>query len=156
MPGTDERDDLRTRNFVMQAYEQILGKPSTVDKYKPKMTFATLQRENNEWANRNFGPGNGDNRAIHSFLGVVEEAGELAHALLKQYQGIRGTYKEHEEAAKDAVGDLVIYLADLCSRKGWSFQDIVEETWAQVKMRDWVQNKGTGVAQTSSGTSSES
>jgi NTP pyrophosphatase (non-canonical NTP hydrolase) len=111
------------------------------------LTFKTLQDEVAEWttsnfANTKFGP-RGD---IHPFMGVVEEVGELSHALLKSEQGIRGTQEEHEAAAKDAVGDIYVYLADLCGRKGWDSQAIIEEVWAKVvQKRNWNANPQTGV-----------
>src|SRR4051812_30609457 len=52
------------------------------------------------------------------FKGMVEELGELAHADLKMEQGIRGNVEEHQLAAKDAVGDLLVYMADYCNMKG--------------------------------------
>jgi hypothetical protein len=49
-----------------------------------------------------------------------------------------------ESEAKDAVGDVVIYLMDLCTRRGWDFQRIVEQTCEQVFERDWVQYPENG------------
>lgn len=46
-------------------------------------------------------------------------------------------YDESPERAKDAVGDITVYLADLCSRKGWSYDEIVESVLAEVLARDW-------------------
>ena len=108
----------------------------------PDLTFRQLQIENGHWAIKNFGA---ENRPERSLLGVVEEVGELAHAVLKSIQGIRGSSEEHSAAARDAVGDIIIYLADFCSRSGYDLQEIVEETWDQVKARDWTKKKGDGV-----------
>lgn len=93
-----------------------------------------LQADHKEWSTRNFP--NAD--PIDAVLGVAEEVGELCHAILKQRQGIRGTKEEHEAKAKDAVGDIVIFLLDVCNRRGWSFAEIVAETWAEVRKRDWT------------------
>lgn len=178
------------------------------------MKIRDFQAEQKEWTERNFGVGPAD----HPLLGIIEELGELSHAVLKAAQGIRGNVTKHEEAAKDAVGDLVIYLADyatktnvalgdltaettfegfqqhdsfrldgtpvellpriaktlgkvaeahmandwtmisvglgallqeiatFCRVKGWSLDDIVTETWAEVSKRDWTKNKETGQA----------
>jgi len=38
-------------------------------------------------------------------MGLVEEVGELAHAHLKNEQGIRGTPEEHVQAKVDAIGE---------------------------------------------------
>jgi NTP pyrophosphatase (non-canonical NTP hydrolase) len=92
-----------------------------------------IQTEQAEWSRRNF-----DNRKPHQpILGASEEVGELAHAYLKMEQGIRGTKEEHVAAMKDAVGDCVIFLMDLCNQMGWNFEEIVGGTWDQVKKRDW-------------------
>ena len=62
--------------------------------------------------------------------------GELAHAHLKEEQGIR-TGENHIALAKDSIGDIIIFLADYCSARGFDLQEIIEETWAEVKQRDW-------------------
>lgn len=73
--------------------------------------WKTLVEERDEWVAKNFP----DSYKTDSLLGVVEELGELAHAHLKSKQGIRGTKAEHDEAAKDAIGDLVVYLLGVIS-----------------------------------------
>lgn len=80
----------------------------------------------------------------HPLLGIVEEVGELAHAHLKQAQGIRGTAAEHTVKKKDAVGDVLVYLADYCSREGFNMQRILEDVWSEVMERDWADNPATG------------
>jgi len=104
------------------------------------MTIGHLQYEHRQWLNHNFGPG--DNQAyVWQFVGITEEVGELAHALLKQHQGIRGTDDEHTAAARDAVGDIFIFLMGFCSRMGFDLEEVIEETWAEVKLRDWTKGK---------------
>lgn len=76
----------------------------------------------------------------------MEELGELCHAHLKQEQGIRGTAAQHEAKAKDAIGDILIYLADYTAGRGWDLQAIVEDTWAEVSRRDWRANPADGKA----------
>lgn len=83
--------------------------------------------------------------AVLQALGVAEESGELAHAILKMEQGIRGTRKEHLEAAADAVGDIVIYLTGVCSALGINIGTAVSEAWEQVEKRDWSKNKKDGL-----------
>jgi NTP pyrophosphatase (non-canonical NTP hydrolase) len=73
----------------------------------------------------------------------MEELGELAHAHLKQEQGIRSN-EDHDAAARDAIGDVVIYLMDYCSVRGWDFSDCVSEAWGDVSERDWIANPATG------------
>lgn len=94
-----------------------------------------LQEEQKPWVLHNFG-----NRPTWMpLLGAVEELGELAHAHLKEAQGIR-TNENHIENAKDAIADIIIYLADYCSSRGFDFQEIVQSTWDKVKQRDWKKN----------------
>jgi NTP pyrophosphatase (non-canonical NTP hydrolase) len=105
------------------------------------MNFAEMQHRCREWEQRQpFG------RAPwwHRLFGIVEEVGELAHAFLKQEQGIRGTRGEHEENGKDAIGDILIFLANLCSARGWDLQEIVEQTVEKVTRRDWATDPQKG------------
>lgn len=81
---------------------------------------------------------------FHSLAGMTEELGELAHALLKTSQGIRGSEEEHDAAGQDAVGDLIIYCAGLCNKKGWNMQSCVYRAWIIVGQRDWTKNKVDG------------
>jgi NTP pyrophosphatase (non-canonical NTP hydrolase) len=93
-----------------------------------------LQLQLHTWRMRNF-PGVS---ARDQLLGAVEEIGELAHADLKGRQSIRGSVEEHEEEAKDAVADTIIYLMGYCSVRGWDLSSILEETATEVMKRDWI------------------
>ena len=97
------------------------------------MSFKQIQLEQDEWSKRNFS----NKKPYQPILGASEEVGELAHAFLKMEQGIRGTREEHLAHMKDAVGDCVIFLMDLCNQMGWDFEGVVHETWNHVKTRDW-------------------
>ncbi len=100
------------------------------------MEIKQLQKEQAKWSQRNFG----EQPAYRPLLGVGEEVGELNHAHLKMEQGIRGSRAEHIAAAKDAVGDIVIYLADYCTRMGFDLEACVSLAWDEVKERDWKMN----------------
>lgn len=97
------------------------------------MTFGCLQERAHAWQVKNFG----EQPAGRILLGVVEEVGELSHAQLKMEQGIRGSAIEHDAAGRDAVGDILIYLANYCAAKGWNMQAVIEEVWKTVEKRDW-------------------
>jgi len=100
------------------------------------MTLNELQEEQWEWTEKNF-----ENQpAYHPVYGVVEEVGELCHALLKGEQGIRGNAELHIEEAKDAVGDIMIYLAGVCTHYGFNMQECLDNAWREVKERDWKKN----------------
>lgn len=98
----------------------------------------TIQDEQCEWALSNFGTRDPVEHSDHALFGIMEELGELAHAHLKSKQGIRGTPEELEIEAKDAVGDVLIFMLDYCTARGWDMQTILEETWQQVSQRDWI------------------
>lgn len=92
-----------------------------------------MQAEQKEWSERNFK----NKKPYQPVLGAAEEIGELAHAYLKMEQGIRGDKERHEAAMKDAVADCVIFLMDFCNQQGWDFESLLDQTWKQVKQRDW-------------------
>lgn len=92
-----------------------------------------LQNEIKAWTEKNFP----DATAEEQFIGVVEEVGELAHAILKLKQGIRGTEQQLIEEEHDAIGDIAIYLINYCERRGYDFEKILAVTWEQVQSRDW-------------------
>lgn len=82
------------------------------------MDWKLLQEEQREWSLQNFGPHSPDQPQ----LGMIEEIGELAHAHLKQLQGIRGTPEEHYASKVDAIADTMIFLADFCTCKDWDLE----------------------------------
>ena len=94
-----------------------------------------IQTTMREWWAKNFPDAVSD----EAFLGVVEEVGELSHAELKHRQGIRGMDdpSKFEAAAKDAVGDILIFLNHYVELKGWDMEEIVRTTVAEVLPRDW-------------------
>lgn len=98
------------------------------------ITLTRLQEEVYVWSHHNFPKAEpGD-----PLLGMIEELGELAHAFLKAKQGIRGTPEKHHADMEDAIGDLLIYMADFCGRNNIDLQRVLEDIWDDVGMRDWV------------------
>ena len=75
---------------------------------------------------------------------VGASIGKISHSFLKMHQGIRGTTEQHMADISDAVGDIIIYLAHFCTMNGIDMQKAVENTWAEVSQRDWVNHKGNG------------
>lgn len=110
------------------------------DDYRSPMD--AIQADHFEWTKKNFP----EQEAFDCFMGVVEEVGELAHADLKKKQGIRGDAEGHDAEARDAVGDIMIYLMGYCSKREWVMSEILEETWEKVvSKRDWVEYPGNGI-----------
>ena len=73
------------------------------------MDFKTIQKKQNKWQKINFP----NTKNYQPLLGVVEEVGELSHSHLKMEQGIRGSEEGHIAKIKDAIGDIVIFLAGI-------------------------------------------
>ena len=99
-----------------------------------------LQAEHKEWAEKNFP----NAESWQSLVGIMEELGELSHAHLKDSQGIRIT-EDHVEKAKDSLGDIVIFMAGYCTLRGFDFDQIIRDTWKEVKNRDWKKHPESGV-----------
>jgi|ERR1035437_5371297 NTP pyrophosphatase (non-canonical NTP hydrolase) len=104
------------------------------------------QAEIGEWSNRNFGnvPNSQIPYRISSFLGMVEEVGEIAHSLLKLTQGIRGSQEKHVADIEDGIADLLVFTLDFCSRNNMDAESLLERVWAKVKLRDWTKDKLKG------------
>lgn len=100
-------------------------------------TLREIQNDQSYWLAKNF-PEFGSQKAYQALLGVMEEVGELSHAHLKGEQGIRGTSEELDEQAKDAVGDITLFLSAYCIARGWDYQQIIEEVWGRVSKRDFI------------------
>ena len=105
------------------------------------LSLKDLQEQHAEWLSHNFP----DQQPHDGLLGLTEEVGELAHAHLKYYQGIRGIGQvQYLLEAGDAIGDIVIYLASYCNTNGFNLQEEVEKAWGQVSQRDWINNPESG------------
>lgn len=83
--------------------------------------LGAFQAEVGPWARENFGPEYPGERLLK---GLREEFGELNRSVLKIEQGIEDSEKYAdrddigEEAEIDAVGDMLVYLADMAERLG--------------------------------------
>lgn len=80
-----------------------------------ELDWDKLVEERNAWVAHNFPNAR---TPLDSVLGCIEEVGELTHAHLKQAQSIRGTDEQHVADAKDAIGDLTVYLLGVMSFHG--------------------------------------
>lgn len=80
-----------------------------------------IQSEQVEWVNKNFS----DRQDWNPALGLIEELGELAHAVLKDVQNVR-IDQDHFEGRKDSVGDIMIYMSDFCTAMGIGLASVVE------------------------------
>jgi NTP pyrophosphatase (non-canonical NTP hydrolase) len=130
--------------FVLQSAMSVwvLGHLSKLTVRKEQaLDLVKFQTVHNVWRKVNFPY----SRKVDPLLGLVEEVGELSHAVLKQRQGIRGTSDDHESAKRDAIGDIFIYLVDFCNREGVDIERCIVEAWGEVKNRNWVKYPKNGV-----------
>lgn len=74
-----------------------------------------IQKEVKEWTDYNFP----NQKPYQPLLGMLEELGELSHALLKGEQMIRGSRAENLEKEKDAIGDFVVFSLNYCNCMEW-------------------------------------
>lgn len=115
-------------------------------------SLSQIQSEVGEWSRRNFGEqvskATGQiHGSVNPLLGLIEEVGELTHAVLKRHQGIRGYDNDEKFVAErnDAVADVMIYLLDFCSREGIDAAEVLNTTWEGVQRRDWEKNRVNAV-----------
>jgi NTP pyrophosphatase (non-canonical NTP hydrolase) len=99
--------------------------------------MALLQGRLAAWQSRNFGACD----ARDQTLGVCEEAGELAHAVLKAHQRIRG-YEDQDKllaAVSDALGDLMVFATQVATHFRLDLWTVYVLTAEHVMRRDWNQ-----------------
>jgi len=99
------------------------------------MTLSELQRIASEWSRKNFGEHFGS--GYRNLLGVSEEVGELCHAQLKGEQGIRHTPEEIVKMKKDAVGDILVFLANYCDSQKLDMMECAQVAIDEILKRDW-------------------
>lgn len=88
------------------------------------MKLSQLQAEHKAWVDGMF-PGQ---PPIIPAAGMVEEAGELLHAILamerEKIWGPDPRYPNLRSDIADAIGDCVIYACSLCNASGWDFREL--------------------------------
>ncbi|NEU57262.1 hypothetical protein [Halorussus sp. MSC15.2] len=94
-----------------------------------------LQKEVSDWSEANFG----DQPDVNPLLGTGEEAGELADAL--------NLDAAPDEEELDAVGDVLVYLADVCARRDLDLRSAYEtardrEPVHDEFFREWTAARG--------------
>lgn len=77
-----------------------------------------------------------EENTVHQALNVAEEAGEVARAVLKRVQGIRGTYEHWTDEIRKEAADVMISLMCLAQIEGWDLGMAVDERWNYVINRE--------------------
>jgi NTP pyrophosphatase (non-canonical NTP hydrolase) len=84
-----------------------------------------VQNQHKEWVNSMYP----DQSPTIPAAGMVEEAGELLHAVLALERARKWGFEERYprekllEALEDAIGDCAIYFCSYCNSKGWDFHE---------------------------------
>ena len=103
-----------------------------------------LQKDLFLWLNVNFPNATSDTE----IKGVMEELGELCHADIKYTDAIRGFDKaKYELKAKDAIGDMVVFLMNYCSYKNIKFSDCIKIACKNVLNRNWQRYPINGITE---------
>ena len=130
----------------MSIRESVKKAKEAFDKYAgmdypelPPDHASEMQVKLARWQTKNFGVGS----LVDCVLGVSEEAGELAHALLKHRQRIRGMANKEafREAAADAIADIAIYSIQVCTLLRIDYYELVfgrHGVANTVMRRDWT------------------
>jgi len=105
------------------------------------MELSEFQKEVKGWADHNFP----DGEPWEPLVGAMEELGELSHAHLKEHQSIR-IETNYFLDKQDAIGDIIVYLADYCNRNGLDLEWCVSSAWKVASSRDWIKYPEDGVS----------
>jgi NTP pyrophosphatase (non-canonical NTP hydrolase) len=72
------------------------------------------------------------------YVKLIEEAGELAQAILKQ----------DKPEIQDAIGDMVVVLTNLAELEGFTIEDCIDSAYTEISMRRGKMLNGTFVKET--------
>lgn len=67
----------------------------------------------------------------HALHGIAAETGEIHSIHQKLYQG---HIFDHEHEKKE-VGDLLWFIAELCTARGWKLEDVMQENINKLRAR---------------------
>lgn len=131
----------KTRSYVYnQSMKSFISELTSESKFKKLESTSKPKRDNavsfdliRDWAEERGIYKSGDVRT--QFVKLMEEAGELAEALL------------HNDDAEiiDAVGDMVVVLTNLAKLKGFNIEDCIESAYNEIANRTGVMTNGTFV-----------
>ncbi len=96
----------------------------------PQSDIDSYQARIEKWRSEMFPEGTADQIALI----VCEEVGELAHAVLKESQGLI-TPEKAAPMIRDALGDIFFTIAGVASSRGWSLAEIVDDVVNEVTAR---------------------
>jgi len=130
------------RCYIYNKAFHISAKPSTINSTYPEQSFSYNNTENmydliRAWATDKGIYRSGDART--QFVKLMEEAGELAQAILKN----------DEPEVIDAIGDMVVVLTNLAKLRGHNIEDCITSAYNVISNRTGKMINGTFVKQES-------
>jgi NTP pyrophosphatase (non-canonical NTP hydrolase) len=93
-----------------------------------------IQQEVFDWRVNNF---NDYPTALKGALIIAEETGEIARAVLKREQAIRGTYEQWSDELKLEMAQTTIALLVLAELEGFDLLEAVEKYFLLLKQRNF-------------------
>ena len=125
-------------NEFNDAAKELLSQPKSVmfDRKKKKKKKENIYDLIRTWATDKGIYKSGDSKT--QYLKLMEEAGELAEAILKN----------DEPEVIDAIGDMVVVLTNLAKLRGHNIEDCVTSAYDVIKSRKGKMVNGTFVKQT--------
>lgn len=91
-----------------------------------------------KWQERELPCDDKDKQTALVALGACEEMGEVARCVLKRAQQIRGTEHEWTMQAEEEIGDVCVFLMQLCTLLGLDFERCIERAAQKVLPRQWA------------------
>lgn len=77
-----------------------------------------------------------DHPSVYSVMGLASEAGEVAGKLKKIFRDKNGVFSDADvKDLKKELGDCLWYIADTCSRLGFSMEEIASMNIEKLKSR---------------------
>ena len=131
-------NDKRSYIYNKAFYEAFFSPKATTNSTYPRKSFYADNEENvydliRAWATDKGIYRSGDART--QFVKLMEEAGELAQAILKN----------DEPEVIDAIGDMVVVLTNLAKLRGHNIEDCITSAYDVIKSRQGKMINGTFV-----------
>lgn len=117
--------------FELPQTDRMSNDPERVTCGAP-LTLSDLQQQVSTWHDREFPDEHGNQLPA---LVLCEEAGEVARAVVKGAQGIRGTAAEWLDNLGDELADVVIAACSVAASSGLDLGVVVRDRWSAVGAR---------------------
>ena len=129
---TSMYNDNRSYIYNKAFYEAFFNPKHTPEPYPLPSRFDLIRK----WATERgiYDKGNSNTQ----YIKLMEEAGELAEALLKN----------DRYEIKDAIGDMVVVLTNLAHLEGFTIEDCIDSAYTEIAMRKGKMLNGTFVKET--------